>query len=86
MILGLPIDGTSVCGPVSPAGWRDIVGTAIGIRPPDVGLDDKDKKSSGAHSDWVTAHFRTCPENNNDSVIQRYTRAWLWPMVIKFLF
>jgi hypothetical protein len=34
MILGLPIDGTPVCGMVSPSGWRDSVGAAIGLRPP----------------------------------------------------
>jgi hypothetical protein len=31
MILGLPIDDTSVCGPVPPGGWRDVVRAAIGI-------------------------------------------------------
>jgi hypothetical protein len=39
MILGLPINGTPVCGMVSPAGWRDSVGHAIGLRPPDVTPD-----------------------------------------------
>jgi hypothetical protein len=39
MILGLPIDDTPICGPVSPAGWRDFVGATIGIRPPDVAAD-----------------------------------------------
>jgi hypothetical protein len=34
MILGLPIDGTPVCGMVSSTGWRDSVGEAICIRPP----------------------------------------------------
>jgi hypothetical protein len=46
MILGLPIDDTLVCGPVSPVGWRDIIEAAIDIRPPDIGSDDKDKKPS----------------------------------------
>jgi hypothetical protein len=31
MILGLPIDETLVCGLVSPYGWRDNIGAAIGI-------------------------------------------------------
>jgi hypothetical protein len=31
MILGLPIDDTSVCGTLSPGGWRDSVGAAIGM-------------------------------------------------------
>jgi hypothetical protein len=31
MILGLPIDGTLICGPVSPDGWRDSIRAAIGI-------------------------------------------------------
>ncbi len=34
MILGLPIDDTPVCGMVSPAGWRDSIGQAIGLQPP----------------------------------------------------
>jgi hypothetical protein len=34
MILGLPIDGTLICGPMSSVGWRDSVGEAIGIQPP----------------------------------------------------
>jgi hypothetical protein len=33
MILGLPIDGTPVCGMVSSGGCRDSVGHAIGLRP-----------------------------------------------------
>jgi hypothetical protein len=31
MILGLSIDNTLVYGPVSPGGWRDNIGAAIGI-------------------------------------------------------
>jgi hypothetical protein len=31
MILGLPIDGTPICGMVSPTGWRESVGQAIGL-------------------------------------------------------
>jgi hypothetical protein len=34
MILGLPIDDAPVSGTVSPAGWRDSVAAAIGLRPP----------------------------------------------------
>jgi hypothetical protein len=62
MILGLTIDGTPVCGPMSPSGWRDVVGDAIGIRPPDVAVEQMGKKSSGIHSGWLTANFNTCPE------------------------
>jgi hypothetical protein len=45
MILGLSIDGTPVCGPVSPSGWRDGVGATNSILLLDVALDQKDKKS-----------------------------------------
>jgi hypothetical protein len=45
MILGLSIDGTPVCGPVSPSGWRDSVGATNNILLLDVALDQKDKKS-----------------------------------------
>jgi hypothetical protein len=31
IILGLPIDGTPVCGMVSSIGWRDSIGQAIGL-------------------------------------------------------
>jgi hypothetical protein len=69
MILGLPIDGTPVCGAVSPGGWRDSVGAAIGMRPPDVPADQKDKKMTDVHSRWLTAHCDTCPEGAEDAVI-----------------
>jgi hypothetical protein len=39
MILGLPIDGSPVSGTVTPGGWRDFVGAAIGLQPPDVPTD-----------------------------------------------
>jgi hypothetical protein len=35
MLLGLPIDGHPVCGPVDPASWRDKVDELIGICPSD---------------------------------------------------
>jgi hypothetical protein len=50
MILGLPIDDTPICGMVSSAGWRDSVGQAIGLRPPDVPGDHKDNKMTSMHS------------------------------------
>jgi hypothetical protein len=62
MILGLPIDGTSISGTVSPSGWRDSVGAAIGLRPPDIPANQKDEKTMGIHSEWLSAHFNTCPE------------------------
>jgi hypothetical protein len=55
MILCLPIDGTLVCGPVSSVGWSDSVGEAISIRPPDVPMDQNDKKTMGMHSRWLTS-------------------------------
>jgi hypothetical protein len=72
IILGLAINGTPVCGMVSSTGWRDSVGHAIGLRPPDVRGDQKYKKTTGVHSGWLTAHFNTCPEGAEDVVIQRY--------------
>jgi hypothetical protein len=94
------------------------VGAAIDLRPPDVPAYQKDKKSLGIHSRWLTAHFNTCPEGAEDGVVQRhaqsclptyflvlgiwimsdcfliiftffvfrYARAWLWHMVVGFLF
>jgi hypothetical protein len=74
-ILSLPIDVNPVCGLVSPGGWRDRVRAPIGIRPSDVSPDQKDKKSSGIHSRWLTTNFENCPEDANDGVVQRYARA-----------
>jgi hypothetical protein len=54
--------------------------------PPNVGVDEKDNKSSGVHSGWVTANFMTCLDGANDGVVQRYTHTWLWHMVVRFLF
>jgi hypothetical protein len=72
MILDLPIDGTPVCGMVAPVGWRDTVGQAISLRPPDVALDQKDRKTTGVHSEWLTTHFSNCLEGADDGIIQRY--------------
>jgi hypothetical protein len=77
MILGLPIDGALVSRTVSLAGWRDSVATAIGLQPPDVPADQKDRKMTDVHSGWLTAHFDTCPEDAEDSVVQRYARSCL---------
>jgi hypothetical protein len=86
MLLGLPIDGHPLSGPVDPISWRDRVGELIGIRPPNVGPNDKDEKPSSVHSSWLTVNFHTCHEGVNDSVVQRYVHAWLWHMVADFLF
>jgi hypothetical protein len=72
MILGLSIDDTPVYGMVSPARWSDSVEQTIGLRPPDVAPDQKDRKMMDMHSKWLTAHFNTCPEGAKDTVIQRY--------------
>jgi hypothetical protein len=49
MILGLPIDGTPVSRTVSLAGRRDSIAAAIGLRPPDVPADQKDRKTTDVH-------------------------------------
>jgi hypothetical protein len=77
MLLGLPIDGHPVWGPVDPAGWRDRVDELINIYPPDVRPNDKDKKPFDIHSAWLTANCHTCPGGSNDGVVQRYARSWL---------
>jgi hypothetical protein len=77
MILGLPIDGTPICGMVSSAGWRDSVGHAIGLQPPDVPGDQKDKKTTGVHSGWLTAHLNTCLKGAEDVVVQRYVWSYV---------
>jgi hypothetical protein len=80
MILGLPINSTLISGTVTPGGWRDSVGAAINLRPPDVPIEQKDKNTIGIHSRWLTAHFDTCLEDAEDAVIQRYAQSCLWHM------
>jgi hypothetical protein len=84
MILGLPINGTAVCGPVAPVGWRDSIGEAISIQPPDIGPNDKDKKSSGVDSGWLIANFHTCPDDANDGVVTLTLGfgTWLLPFFL----
>jgi hypothetical protein len=77
MILGLPIDSPPICGVVSPTGWRDTVGQAISLRPPDVPADQKDRKTMDMHSRWLTVHFNTCPEGAEDTVVQRYVWSFV---------
>jgi hypothetical protein len=80
MILGPPIDGTPVSGTVSPGGWRDSIGAAIGLRPLDVSTDQKDNEMMGVHSGWLIAQFDTCPKDAEDAVVQRYAQSYLWHM------
>jgi hypothetical protein len=77
MILGHPINDASVSGTVSPAGWRDSVTAAIGLRPLDVPADQKDRKTMGVHPGWLTVHFDTCLEDAEDGAVQRYDRSCL---------
>jgi hypothetical protein len=77
MILSLPIDGAPVSGTVSPTGWRDSIVAVIGLRPPDVLADQKDRKMTGVHSGWLTTHFDTCLEDAEGGAIQRYARSCL---------
>jgi hypothetical protein len=32
------------------------------------------------HSGWLTAHFDTCPEGAEDTVVQRYVMSCVWHM------
>jgi hypothetical protein len=77
MILDLPIDGTPICGMVSPVGGRDSVEQAIGLRPLDVALDQKDRKTTGVHFGWLTAYFKTCSEGAEDTIVQRYVWSYV---------
>jgi hypothetical protein len=80
IILGLPINCTTVCGSVSSVGWRDFIGEAIVIWPLDIPTYQKDKKTTNVHSRWLTTHFDTCLEGAEDAVIQRYNWSCLWHM------
>jgi hypothetical protein len=69
MVLDLPIDDTPVCGLVSPIRWRDSVKEVIGLRPPDIPADQKDKNTTGVHFGWLTTHFNTFPEGVEDAIV-----------------
>jgi hypothetical protein len=70
MILGLPINGTSISGTVSLAGWRDSIVVAISLQPPDIPADQKDRKTTDVHSGWLIAHFDMCPEDAEDDAFR----------------
>jgi hypothetical protein len=70
-------DAAPVSGTVSPARWRDSVAATIGLRHPDVPTDQKDRKTTGVHLGWLTAHFNTCLEDVEDDAVQRYARSCL---------
>jgi hypothetical protein len=71
------INGAPVSGTVSLAGWRDSVAAAIGLQPPDIPVDQKDRKTTDVHSGWLTADFGTCSEDVEDGAVQRYGRSCL---------
>jgi hypothetical protein len=75
MILGLSIDSAPVSGTVSPTRWRDSIAAAIGLWPPDVPADQKDRKTTGVHSRWLTAHFNMCSEDAEDGTVLRYAQS-----------
>jgi hypothetical protein len=81
MILGLPIDNTLICEPVPSAWWR---GPSKKLStfdpPPDIPVDQKDKKTMVMHSGWLTAHFDTYSEGDEGVVVHRYDQSCLWHM------
>ncbi|TVU05292.1 hypothetical protein EJB05_48450, partial [Eragrostis curvula] len=87
MILGLPIDGHAMIGMVQPQGWRDMVEAALGLRPPEVEEDVKDRKTTGVSSAWLAEHFSQLDDPQaEDWLVERYARAWLWHLIGGFLF
>ncbi|TVU26256.1 hypothetical protein EJB05_28793, partial [Eragrostis curvula] len=87
MILGLPIDGLAMIGMVQPQGWRDMVEAALGLRPPEVEEDVKDRKTTGVSSAWLAEHFSNLEDPEApDWLVERYARAWLWHLIGGFLF
>ncbi|TVU31710.1 hypothetical protein EJB05_23408, partial [Eragrostis curvula] len=82
MILGLPIDGLAMIGMVQPQGWRDMVEAALGLRPPEVEEDVKDRKTTGVSSAWLAEHFSNLEDAEApDWLVERYARAWLWHLI-----
>jgi hypothetical protein len=52
----------------------------LAFDPPDVPADQKDRKMTGVHSEWIIAHFNTYSEGSEDAVVQRYVRSCVWHM------
>jgi hypothetical protein len=80
MILSLPIDGSLACATVTPDGWRDSIGAAISLLPPDIPTDQKGRKTTDVPSGWLIVHFSTWLEGAEDTVVQRYARSCRWHM------
>ncbi|XP_062234140.1 protein MAIN-LIKE 1-like [Phragmites australis] len=86
MILGLPVDGQPVCGNLQPAGWRDMVKTLLGSRPPEQEQDAKDKKPCGISSAWLATNLWECAPDAAEEFVETYARAWLWHLIGGYLF
>jgi hypothetical protein len=69
MIVGLPIDGTPICGLVYWVEGHHRRGYRHLPPSPDVPVDQKDKKMMSIHSGWLTAHLNTGPEGAEDADI-----------------
>jgi hypothetical protein len=63
-----------------PSGGGTLSERLSAFNPPDVPTDQKDKKTTSVHSRWLTAHFNTCPEGDEDAVVQRYVLFCVWHM------
>jgi hypothetical protein len=51
--IDLPLEGLPVSGIIQSAGWRDMVESHIGVRPPDADEGDALKKTSGVNTVWL---------------------------------
>lgn len=80
MILGLPISGDPVTGPVVSAGWRARVEQWLGIEVPPPPEEGPRGRCSGVLISWLRANFRICPPDADEATVTFHCRAWVLHM------
>jgi hypothetical protein len=71
MILGLPIRGRPITGPVDSVGWRERVTIFIDRKLPVRGLGVKGQEAR-VHVLWLREEFRECPLNSDEATMTLY--------------
>jgi hypothetical protein len=76
MILGLPIRGCPVTGPVDSIGWCErvivFISRELPLRVP--GIKGREAR---VHVSWLREEFCECPLDADESTVTMYARAWV---------
>jgi hypothetical protein len=63
------------------------VEASVGVRPEEPPENAKDRKTFGVGASWLAQHFCHRPLiNAQEDVVARYAHAWLWQLIVGFLF